>query len=305
VARLELDAGRTPVLFDVAPNRRALADFVDLDKCVVVRGDLLNPLELVGAVKANGVDRIAHTAAYPNLTLGGLVAPLASIQVNILGTAHVLETARLLDLERVVVCSSSAMYVTTGGEDQGIINKEEAWPRPGSIYAATKQAAENLALNYTSSFGLLTRCLRFATVFGPWASGGGGAGTTAMEDIARAARRGETLEVDPTPREWLYSKDAALAVHLACWNDLEGAAVFNIGPGVSIPGEDLAKAVAEVFPGSTVNVAAASASATMATVMPAMDPTRAREVLAFTPQFDIKGAFVDYRDWLDNAPSQK
>src|SRR5581483_1440437 len=131
-----------------------------------------------------------------------------SIQVNILGTANVLETARLLELERVVVCSSSAMYVMTGGEDNGVVNKEEAWPRPGSIYAATKQAAENLALNYTSSFGLRTTCLRFATVFGPWAAGGGGIGTTAMEDIARAARRGETLEVDPTPREWLYSKDA-------------------------------------------------------------------------------------------------
>ncbi len=263
VARLEQEAGRTPVLFDVAPNTRALSDFVDLDKCVIVRGDLLSPLDLVGAIKRHGVTRIAHTAAFPNLTAGALIAPLATVQVNILGTAHVLEAARLLELERVVVCSSSAMYVTTGGEDKGVINREEAWPRPGSIYAATKQAAENLALNYTTSFGLPTLCLRFATVFGPWASGGGGLGTTAMEDIARAARRGETVELDPIAREWLYSKDAGLAVHLATWNEIDGASVFNIGGGATVPQEEFAKAISDVFPQSTTRPGAAPTSGAM------------------------------------------
>lgn len=127
IARFEQEAGGTPVLFDVAPNRRALADFVDLDNCIVVRGDLLNPLDLVGAVKEHGVTRIAHTAAYPNLTAGALVAPLAAIQVNILGTAHVLEVARVLGLERVVVCSSSAVYLMAGGQDDGAAGFEEAW----------------------------------------------------------------------------------------------------------------------------------------------------------------------------------
>ena len=37
IARLEQEAGRTPVLFDVAPRLDALADFVDLDKAVIVR----------------------------------------------------------------------------------------------------------------------------------------------------------------------------------------------------------------------------------------------------------------------------
>ena len=74
LARLEQEAGRTPVLFDIAPNRRALADFIDLEDCVVVRGDVLNPLDLVAAVRQYGVTRIAHTAAYPNLMAGELVA---------------------------------------------------------------------------------------------------------------------------------------------------------------------------------------------------------------------------------------
>jgi nucleoside-diphosphate-sugar epimerase len=306
VARLEQEAGRTPVLFDVAPNRRALGDFVDLDKCVVIRGDLLNPLDLVAAVRNHGVTRIAHTAAYPNLTAGALVAPLAAVQVNILGTAHVLEVARVLGLERVVVCSSSAMYLMSGGDDSGAAGFEEAWPRPVSLYASTKQAAENMALNYATAYGLLTVCVRFATVFGPWATGGGGVGTTFMEDLLRAAARGEPVQIDPTPREWLYSKDAGLAVHLASWNDLAAPGVFNVGEGVAHPGQDLVEVISALFPGADVSQSAESLTASLGppVTMPVMDPTRARSQLGFAPAYGLGDAFADYYNWMTTAPSQ-
>lgn len=303
VARLEQEAGRTPVLVDVAPNRRALADFVDLDDCVVIRGDLLNPLDLVAAVKEHGVTRIAHTAAYPNLTAGAQQAPLAAVQVNILGTAHVLEVARILGLERVVVCSSSALYLTTGGEDEGAPDREEAWPRPAILYGTTKQAAENLALNYSSSYGFQALCLRFATVFGPWATGGGGAGTTMMEDLVRAAARNEPVEVEPTPREWLYSKDAARAVHLAAWTEMEASGVFNIGGGAAWSGEDLASALSKIAPDAGIEVGAPSGGLTSVT-LPVMSADRARDVLGFTPAYDVEAAFNDYYEWLTTAPSQ-
>jgi nucleoside-diphosphate-sugar epimerase len=305
VARLEQEAGRTPVLFDLAPNRRALADFVDLDNCVVVRGDLLNPLDLVGAVQQHGVSRIAHTAAFPNLMTGGLIAPLATVQVNILGTANLLEVARLFELERVVVSSSSAVYVVSGGEDDGVANCEEAWPRPASIYGATKQAVESLAFNYMSTFGLQTVCLRFGPVFGPWAPGGGGVATNEIERLVRTARQGGTVEIDPTAREWVYSKDAGLAVQLACWDEFKVPAVFNVGSGRLVSDEELAQAVSEVFPGVRTTMAAPITSGPLASILPAMDPTRAREMLGFAPRYSITAALADYRDWLDVAPSQQ
>jgi nucleoside-diphosphate-sugar epimerase len=302
VGRLEQEAGRTPILFDIAPNRRALDDFVDLDNCVVIRGDLLNPLDLVAAVRNHGVTRIAHTAAYPNLTIGAEQAPLAAVQVNILGTTHVLEIARLHELERVVVCSSSGVYLTTGGEDEGAVGREEAWPRPANIYSTTKHTVENLALNYASSYGLVTACLRFATVFGPWATGGGGIGTTMMEDLLRAAVRGETVEVDPTPREWLYSKDAARAVHHAAWTELKAPGVFNVSEGITHPGDDLVKAISAVAaPEADVRVAEKSFTSLS---VPPMDPTRARDVLGYTTAYSLDDAFRDYHEWLTTAPSQ-
>ena len=102
IARLEQEAGRAPVLFDFAPSRASLADFVDLDRCAIVRGDVTNPLDLVGAVKQYDVTRICHTAAYGNLTLGSNVDPLTSTLVNTMGSAYVLEIARVFGLERVL-----------------------------------------------------------------------------------------------------------------------------------------------------------------------------------------------------------
>src|SRR5262249_34728165 len=107
IARLEQEAGRTPVIFDIAPRADALADFVDLDRCVVVRGDVTNPLDLVNAIQSNGVRRIVHCAAHGGLTPGSNAAPLTSTLVNVMGSAYVLEAARVLKLDRVVLASSS------------------------------------------------------------------------------------------------------------------------------------------------------------------------------------------------------
>jgi nucleoside-diphosphate-sugar epimerase len=305
VARLEQEAGRTPVLFDLAPNRSALADFLDLDTCVIVQGDLLNPLDIVGAVQEHGISRIAHSAAFPNLMAGGLTAPLTTVQVNILGTANLLEVARLFRLEKVVLSSSSAVYVTTGGDDKGVANCEEAWPRPASIYGVTKQAIEGLSLNYRNAFGLQTICLRFGPVFGPWAGGGGGGGmaTKEMDHLVRAGQQGLTVEIDPIPREWVYSKDAALAVHLACWEETGETAVFNVGSGRLVSVDELVEAVSEVFPGTSTTTATIEPGP-LATPLPAMDSNRAKTVLGFAPRYSMKAALADYKTWLESAPSQ-
>ena len=193
-----------------------------------------------------------------------------------------------------------------GGGDNGKAGFEEALPRPVSLYATTKQTAENMALNYSATYGFQTACVRFATVFGPWASGGGGIGTTFIEELLRKASRGETVEVDATAREWLYSKDAARAVHLAAWNDLSQSGVFNVGEGMAHPGSDLVNILSSMFPAATVKESLQSLTAGLGAqvTMPVMDPNRACEVLGFTPQFSLAAALADYYDWMTSAPSQ-
>ena len=70
VARILVERGEKPVLMDVAAQTQAIGQIVDLDKVTPIQGDVLRPLSIVDALKSHGITRIAHTAAYPLLTVG-------------------------------------------------------------------------------------------------------------------------------------------------------------------------------------------------------------------------------------------
>lgn len=296
IARLEQQAGRHPVIFDVAPNRSALGEFLDLDRCTVVRGDVLHPLDLVDAVSGNDVRRIIHTAAFGGLTVGSAAAPLTSTHVNVIGTANVLEVARVLGLERVVLSSSGAIFVSfAGGEDRGAYSGEEAYPRPSSVYAANKQAAEDLGRAYVSTFGLDVLAVRYAAVFGPWRLGGGGGPTSMMEKWLRGAIEGEEVEIGPAPEDWIYSKDAAKGTHLACWVEKTPDRLFNLGTGELYRQRDIVEALRSAVPGAKVRVAALTGASPE---NPPMSIDRARAQLGYEPEFSLEAGLADYRDWM-------
>ncbi|MEP7027542.1 MAG: NAD-dependent epimerase/dehydratase family protein [Candidatus Eisenbacteria bacterium] len=82
---------------------------------------------------------------------------------NVLATQRLLERYRDVDVERVVVASSSSVY----GDAERLPTTEEDLPRPYSPYGVTKLAAEHLALLYARNFGLPAVALRYFTVYGP------------------------------------------------------------------------------------------------------------------------------------------
>jgi len=295
IARLEQEAGRTPVIFDVAPRPDALADFVDLERCVIVRGDVTNPLDLVNAVESNGVRRIVHTAALGGLTPGSNAAPLTSTMVNVMGTAYVLETARILKLDRVVLASSSTLYLSlVGGEDNGGAGLEEAYPRPNNIYAANKQAAEDLGRSYRNAFGLDVVAVRYGAAFGPWGPGGGGPATAAVERWLRSSLVGDPVEIGMSGVDWVYSKDAAKGTYLACWAEKLDDQLFNLGMGRPIPGQEMADAINAAIPGASATVA----DNAIDPKRPAMNIDRAKGQLGYDVEYPMDVAIRDYCDWL-------
>src|SRR4029079_11542193 len=77
VARILVERGETPVLMDVAAQREAIGQIVDLAKGTLVQGDVLRPLSIVDVLRNHAITRIAHTAANPLLTLGAQKEPYA------------------------------------------------------------------------------------------------------------------------------------------------------------------------------------------------------------------------------------
>ena len=294
VLRLLVEDGETPVLFDATPQREALAEIVDLDRVAVVRGDVLDPLGLVAALRSHGVTRLVHTVANPLLGFGAQERPYPAIQVNVMGTVNVLEAARVLGLGRVVLSSTSSLtYHLTGGEDGGDPRREEAFPRPLTIYAASKQACESFGLNYARWFGVDVVLLRFAAVFGPWSGGGGP--SNALRAMVEGSLRGKATTLPATTLEWVYSKDAAAAACLALRAGPLTSRVFHVGMGRLYTPEAVAEAMAAVVPGARVRIEPTpSAHPVLQDMREAMDGTRARVELGYAPRFDLAAGLRDH-----------
>src|SRR5262245_51085334 len=76
--------------------------------------------------------------------------PLDIWRINVLGTAHLLEAVRRQGIGRFVLCSSCSVY----GAMNGATIDEDTPPDPGSLYGASKLAAEQAMIGYVHEHGI-------------------------------------------------------------------------------------------------------------------------------------------------------
>ncbi|HET9754483.1 MAG TPA: NAD-dependent epimerase/dehydratase family protein [Myxococcales bacterium] len=93
-----------------------------------------------------------------------LERPAAYMDVNVRGTACVLEAARAAGTRRFVLGSSSSVY---GAHAQAPFRESARVDAPESPYAASKVAAEVVARAFHNLYGIEVAALRFFTVYGP------------------------------------------------------------------------------------------------------------------------------------------
>lgn len=90
-------------------------------------------------------------------------APVSYVNTNIYGTLNILQSARELNIERVIHTSTSEVYGTAK-----YVPMDEKHPLQGqSPYAATKIGADKLAEAYYFSFGLPVTTVRPFNTYGP------------------------------------------------------------------------------------------------------------------------------------------
>jgi nucleoside-diphosphate-sugar epimerase len=301
IARVLVERGERPVLMDLEPQTEALAEIVDLARLTVVRGDVLRPLSLSQAIIEHGVTAIVHTAANPMLTLGAQRDPFAAIRLNVMGTVNVLEAARVHKLGRVVVASSNVLnhYLAGGiGDDPAAPLAEEAFPRPTTFYATTKQAVENLGLNYARWCGVDFAAVRYGAVAGPWSGRGGGGPSNVFREAVVNAVEGREAVVPAGTMEWVYAKDAASgtvgALEAA---DLESR-IFNVTMGRLTTPAEFAAAITAAVPGARVRIETpADANVSLQNMQRHSDLRLARSALGYVPRYDMAEAVRDMVAW--------
>lgn len=107
---------------------------------------------------------VVHLAAQAGVRYS-IENPLAYIDSNIVGFAHILEGCRQHDVKHLVYASSSSVY---GANTAMPFSVHHNVDHPLSFYAATKKANELMAHSYSHLYQLPTTGLRFFTVYGPW-----------------------------------------------------------------------------------------------------------------------------------------
>jgi len=243
-------------LLDVAPDPVAVArDAGDAGGVEVVAGDVLSFGD-VGAA-ARDVDVIVHLA----YSLGEATSrrPYAATQLNVQGTATVLEAARLLGVHRVVLASSIAVYGSDGAyAPEELPLTEDAATRlaPGMpLYGAGKLYLEQLARVYRTTHGVLCLGIRPSPVYGP----GGVRGVSGwLSRVIEGAATGRTVTVDRGDARISLVHVEDVAEQLVRLVELDAAALadrffFNTG-GDATTMRALAALVQELVPDARLEV---------------------------------------------------
>jgi len=109
-------------------------------------------------------DVIVHLAAQAGVRYS-IEEPRTYIESNVVGTFNVLELARAMPVEHLLMASTSSVY---GANSEMPFGENEKADTQLSIYAATKKATESMAHSYAHLFGTPITMFRFFTVYGPW-----------------------------------------------------------------------------------------------------------------------------------------
>ncbi len=204
----------------------------------VVAGDIRDPHGTRAAME--GCDVVLHLAALIAIPFS-YHSPDAYLETNARGTLNVLQAARALNTERVVCTSTSEVY----GSAQFVPITEEHPLNAQSPYAATKIAADQLALSFSRSFETPVAIVRPFNTYGPRQSARAVI-PTVISQIASGQKTIKLGALDPT-RDFTYVRDTTRGfIQLAACDEAIGR-VTNIGSGFEISIREMVEVIAKVM----------------------------------------------------------
>jgi nucleoside-diphosphate-sugar epimerase len=190
----------------------------------VVIGDIRDR-DLVRKATRN-VDVVFHLAALPGVALGR-VSPADLQTVNVQGTLNVLEGAVAEGVTRLIFASSASVY----GTPESLPVSETCPPRPESLFAASKLAAEMYCRTYGTIHQLDVVALRYFTVYGPRQRNATDGALIPELIETLLERRSALSHDDATAEDLTYVDDAVEATWAAAESPNAAGQVINIGSG--------------------------------------------------------------------------
>jgi nucleoside-diphosphate-sugar epimerase len=305
-----LEGGHDVVAFDATglPPTAARALEYYRDRLRIECGSVLDKAGVDALFRRYRFERVVHAAAITSGASRESREPGAILEVNLRGTANVLEAARHHDVARVIYVGSGAAY----GESLYRLPRlyEETPSVPTTLYGITKYAAERMCLRLNELWKVDIACVRLGTVIGPWERDTGvrdNFGTHSQ--LAAIAVTGQTavLTAREIQRDWVYSRDAANAIVALLHAPTLNHALYNVSSGMAWeePIVRWCEALARVFPKFGFRKADADNEANIWYTdrdRGLMDVGRLAQDIGFQPRYSAERAYEAYLDWIAHTP---
>lgn len=228
------------------------------------------------------------------LSAVGEKKPMLAWDVNMNGMLNVLEVAREIGIEQVMMPSSIAVF---GPETPADNTPQETILRPTTMYGFTKVAGELLGDYYVKRYGLDVRGLRYPGIISNGTLPGGGTTDYAVAIYYDAVKykRYTCFVKEETRLPMMYMPDclkATIDLFEADFGDLKHHADFNIG-AMSFTAGELAASIKKYIPEFEIEYKPDFRQEIADTWPNSVDDSAAREEWGWKPSFDLDAMTQD------------
>lgn len=206
-------------------------------------GDVRDFQQILSFFKKVRPSVVYHLAAQPLIEIGK-TSPVETFDVNIRGSWNVLEAARQLGVEKIVLASTTHVY----GNNPNLPYKEEYYPQPSRPYETSKASADLLAQTYADTYNLPVEICRMVNLYGP----GDSNMSRIFPYVINKLNKGENpvaFDVGAV-RDFLYIDDAVdgyIKIVEANLPDIRRTRVFNFGTGKPVNVLELIQKIINIY----------------------------------------------------------
>ena len=293
------------VSYDVAPPDDLMRRFIGpwAKQVTFVEGDILDVASLERIAASHSITKIVHAAVFTAYRHDIEVEQSrANVDINIAGTANLLDLASRLQPQRFLYVSSAAVY----GEDRlpGEALSEDVELRPENLYAIGKYVSELLTRGYGGLHGFDAASIRLSSHFGPMERPTAHRVSMSVPyEWSGEVVRGRPIRVPDRSQgqDYTYSTDAAEAVQLVLDAPSLPHDVYNVSAGRSFSLQEVIDALRELHPSLQVIDDPSKEFGLLPpdTERGTVDSARIKEDLGYEARFDLKAGLKDYLEWRE------
>ena len=276
-------------------KEKNIKDFLDNPNYKLYRTDIRNSEDIKKIFSDNKIDVIVHLAAMAGVR-PSIENPLLYQEVNGMGTQNILESAKLNNINSLVMASSSSVY----GNCKEIPFRENMIVDFAiSPYAATKKSNEVMAHVYHKLNNMNIIMLRFFTVYGPKQRP-----DLAINKFTRLMLEGKSIPMygdGTTSRDYTYIDDIVDGIIKSCdyvENNDNVYEIINLGSNNPISLKEMINTIGEVLnvePNIEVlPMQPGDVDRTYA------DITKANKLLGYNPSITFKEGIEKFVEWYKN-----